>query len=273
MCFLCFHHFFITNYPVLIGSATCNAACVAVRRFPLFPPTVKVTAPPMRPPCIRQLSATIYHTGRKPRATKAAAPPGAETKKKIRGTTWAPLKPPAHQLLLQIQFCTSVDCTLFWLVIYLCVCLRCPSCYSTGRPNAFKAPPGVYFALLSLWLWGRNDCVQLPQEQLNMHLLMQCIRNVAKDGWGFVFLLLFFYLFFKSAIDVLCPHLITCVFNMKRCFGLWCYREVATCLCFHRTANSARLTGFETKQVEGSLILKCAALPCAVTWCNKVLLE
>lgn len=83
MCFLRFHRFLITNHPVLIRSAVCSGACVAMRRrFPLFQPTVKVTAPPMRPACIRQLSAAVYQAGHKPRATKVAAPPGAETKKK-----------------------------------------------------------------------------------------------------------------------------------------------------------------------------------------------
>lgn len=157
MCFFSFLHFSRAKF---ISVAVCSAFF-----FPRFQPTVKVTAPPMWPMlCIRQQLVVIYQPGRKPQATKAAAQPGAETKKKIRGTTWAPLKPPAHQSLLQIQFCNSLDCTLFWLVIYFCVCLWWPCRYSTGRPKAFKALLGVYFAvLLSVWLWGLNDRVQLPQ--------------------------------------------------------------------------------------------------------------
>lgn len=63
-----------TNYPELIS----NVQCV------VWP--VKVTAPPMWPMlCIRQQLAVIYQPGHKPQATKAAAQPGAQTKKKKKG--------------------------------------------------------------------------------------------------------------------------------------------------------------------------------------------
>lgn len=48
------------------------------------------------------------------------------------------LKPPVNELVLQIQFCTSLRCTWSWLVIYLCVVLWCPSHYSTGWLKVLK---------------------------------------------------------------------------------------------------------------------------------------
>lgn len=102
---------------------------------------------------------------------------------------------------------------------------------------------------------------------------MQCIRNVEKDYSCFFCLFLFFYYILsllKPATDILCQYLITCAFNMKRCFSLLCYCEVAISFACVSTAlliTTSEQKGIKT-EVEGNMWHFCA-----VTWSNKVLLE